>query len=156
MFGFEAAYTHLGKKTLAAVVNNSSITMLSVSGNDIDDADAIQLAGMKLKKLYAAANNIGPAGGVALAHNTTLNTLDINQNHVGDEAAFEFAKTTTLGELYIAFNHLTKAGIDAIEANQHLYSYMIGEGQQSQMKVDRRATHKFLIETERLSHFSHA
>jgi Ran GTPase-activating protein (RanGAP) involved in mRNA processing and transport len=71
---------------LQALAQNTCLTTLNVSGNQIGAEGAKVLAqNTRLTTLNVERNAIGAEGAKALAQNTVLTTLDVANNQIGSE-----------------------------------------------------------------------
>jgi len=90
-----------------ALVENTTLTSLNVSYNQIDAAGAAALAqNTTLTSLDVSWNQIGDAGATALAQNTTLTSLDVGGNQIGAAGAAALAQNTTLTSLDVCNNEV--------------------------------------------------
>jgi len=106
-----------------ALVENTTLTSLSVSWNQIGDVGAAVLAqNTTLTSLDVSYNEIGAAGAAALAQNTTLTSLDMGWNQIGAAGAAALAQNTTLTSLHVDDNEIGDAGAAALAQNTTLAS----------------------------------
>mmetsp|Transcript_13367 Transcript_13367/g.26903 ORF Transcript_13367/g.26903 Transcript_13367/m.26903 type:complete len:239 (-) Transcript_13367:589-1305(-) len=131
---FDAGAAALGR----ALLENDSLEFLTLSSNGVGDEGAKGLAeGLRgnhaLRRLDLYFNKVGDEGAIALAEalrvNRGLRALHLDTNAVGDPGGLAFAATlrgasaglmtstvkpSALGELTLAYNHLTNPAADAI------------------------------------------
>ena len=113
----------------SALRNNTSVQVLSLSGNSIYDSGATALASMlqvnaALQFLHLQYNSIGDSGATALASmlqvNTQLQTLDLANNSIGVSGATALASAlqvnTQLQTLDLLYNPITTIGVNALTA----------------------------------------
>ena len=106
------------------LMNNSTLTALNLSSNNITDEGAKRLAeaikvNTTLQELNISMNKITDEGAKRLAEaiqiNTTLQELNISMNKITDEGAKRLAEAiqinTTLQELNISKNWISKEGV---------------------------------------------
>jgi hypothetical protein len=102
----------------------AGVTKVDLSGANIGDAGATQLADMllwgntRVAELSLGFNNIGVPGAQALAsglqHNTTVTKIDLGHNQIGDEGASALAtmlrQNETVTEIFLNHNQIPNKG----------------------------------------------
>lgn len=101
--------------------NHRNITTLDISFNYITLDGAKALAtNSTLIELYIEDNELGATGAQALATNSTLRVLNVKKNNIGDQGAQALATNTTLTTLDVGFNNIGTAGGQALAMNTTL------------------------------------
>lgn len=144
-------HNHLTVSAASLLSKNASLHELSIGYNDIGDEGAIAVSAMtSLRDLTLTKCNIHNEGAFSIAKNTSLTQLAIIGNDIGAEGASAVSVMTNLRNLILSdcnihnegafalansnlklflldvrWNHIGKAGIDALKNNpniQNLYT----------------------------------
>lgn len=90
--------------------------MLNAMLGDVAANVFSQLPKLNFLELYDL--NITNKGAIAVSKNTTLEQVNLANNHIGDEGAIALARSSSIKKLDLSFNEITDVGGIAL-ANQH-------------------------------------
>jgi hypothetical protein len=113
----------ISQQTLEALSNNDpTLRALNLSYQNLTDKDIEVLCkalknNTYLTRLDLSSNEISAAGAIALAQNSTITELDISYNTIGNAGAKALAKNSTIIHLAISFNEIGDAGAIALALN---------------------------------------
>ncbi|MHB1948259.1 MAG: leucine-rich repeat domain-containing protein [Gammaproteobacteria bacterium] len=116
----------IGDKGALILAQLPKLVSLTLIDQNITDTGAIAIANSTSSQLNLHSNKVGNAGGIALAHNTRIDDLDISQNLLTDVSAYEFAKTMTLKDLVVCNNDFSLEAISALKNNKLFHKLKVG------------------------------
>jgi hypothetical protein len=119
----------LQKSGLILLSSSRSLTELNISGCNLDNETLKGVASIvALKKLKCGNNlNFELDSIEALALNSTLTSLHLNNTSIGDDAVQVFATNTTLRSINLRKNNIGIKGIVALSNNTTLKKINLGE-----------------------------